>query len=130
METQQASGEESRLDMPLDITAIDELTAAQIERIYGLGFVAGLTNRPPVHEDDPVGSYIQEIQRLQQKSEQHLKVISLQTQTIQRLKGDVLAMRIAMIILVLLVAILLVIVREQVNELIIQPTAVERDRRA
>jgi len=115
---------------PPTLTAHDELTAAQIKRIWGLGFAAGLKNGVSVDDDDR--PYIAEIERLQEKSEADLSLISLQSQTIQRLKGDVFVMRIIAVILIVAVLILLVIVHAQAKdgpELIIQPTAAEESGR-
>jgi len=113
---------------PPTLNAVDELTAAQIKRIYGLGFAAGLKNT--ISADDDNRPYIEEIERLQEKSEADLNVISLQSQTIQRLKGDVLVMRVIAVILIVAVALLLLIVHAQAkddSQLIIQPAAAEGD---
>lgn len=112
--------------MPPTLTAADDLTAAQIQRIYGLGFAAGVKHSLPFEGRDSLTSCVQEISRLRYTRENDLKVISSQSHCIQRLRRNLVATRAAAFVLALIVIALLLVIAEQNSdapEVIVRPAA-------
>lgn len=112
--------------MPPTLPTVDELTAAQIKRIYALGYAAGLNTLIPVQCPGKPQGKATEWTLLDDCTE----IIERKNELIKKLQRDLVIVRTAAIVLLLVIVLLCIIAgrSEEQEDLVIQPTALRSGR--